>query len=154
MFVLSPVSFVILSFTRRYGLLLPPSSRSCTGLLPHIKFFYSSFQQKNAFILDLLFSDFFLLFASLQSTLFQNLGRVVWAWWCLGVKMTGVAKCLGCKMSGCQNIWVSKCLDLYAVAQCLGGTLSGWHNVWVAKCLVVKMSGCQKVGCKNFRVSK
>ena len=25
-------------------------------------------------------------------------------------------------MSRLQNVWVSKCLDLYAVAQCLGGT--------------------------------
>ena len=57
-------------------------------------------------------------------------------------------------MSRLQNVWVSKCLDLYAVAQCLGGTMSGWHNVWVEKCLVVKMSGCQKVGFKNVRVSK
>ena len=71
----------------------------------------------------------------------------------------------GCKMSGCQNVWsgkmscllnvwVSKCLDLYAVAQCLGGTMSGWLNVLgskmsffskVSKCLGDTMSGWQNV---------
>ncbi len=57
-------------------------------------------------------------------------------------------------MSCLQNVWVSKCLDLYAVAQCLGGTMSGWQNVLLSKCLGVKMLGvkmsrCQKVGCPN-----
>ena len=32
--------------------------------------------------------------------------------------------------------------------------MSGWHNAWVAKCLVVKLSGCQNVGCQNVPVSK
>ena len=57
------------------------------------------------------------------------------------------------KMTWLQNVWVSKCLDLYKVAQCLGGKMPGWQNVSVAKCLVVKMSGCQKVGCPNFPLS-
>ena len=57
-------------------------------------------------------------------------------------------------MSWLQNVWVLKCLHLYAVAQCLGGTMYGWQNVWVAKCHVAKMSGCKKVGCKNILVSK
>ena len=48
---------------------------------------------------------------------------------CLGVKMTGVAKCHGCKMSGCQNVLI--CLQ--------------WHNFWVAQCLGGKMSCCQNV---------
>jgi hypothetical protein len=52
--------------------------------------------------------------------------------------MTGVAKCLGCKISWCQNVLI--CVQ--------------WHNVWVAKYLVVKMSGFQKVGCQNVPVSK
>ena len=56
-------------------------------------------------------------------------------------------------MSWVQNVWVSKCLDLYAVAQCLGGIMSGCqiscsHNVWVSKrglskCPGVKMSGAE-----------
>ena len=32
--------------------------------------------------------------------------------------------------------------------------MSEWHNVWVAECLLVKMSGCQNVGCQNVPVSK
>ena len=51
-------------------------------------------------------------------------------------------------MSWLQNVWVSKCLDLYAEAQCLGGTMSGWQNVWVSKCLGVKK------GVSNVLVSK
>ena len=62
----------------------------------------------------------------------------------MGVKMTGVEKCLGCKMSGCQSF-----LDLYAVAQCMGGTMSGWKNVLLSKCLGVKMSRCCNVRCQN-----
>ena len=58
------------------------------------------------------------------------------------------------KMSLVLNVWVSKCLDLYAVAQCLGGKMSGWQNVLLSKCLSVKMLGakmalCQKVMCSN-----
>ena len=52
------------------------------------------------------------------------------------------------KMSWLLNVWV------YEVVQCLRGTMSRWHKVWVAKCLVVKMCGCQQVGCKNVRASK
>ena len=57
-------------------------------------------------------------------------------------------------MSCLLNVWVSKCLDLYAVAQCLGGTMSGWLNVLgskmsffskVSKCLGDTMSGWQNV---------
>ena len=58
-------------------------------------------------------------------------------------------------MSRLQNVWVSKCLDLYAVAQCLGGTMSGWQNVLLSKCLGVKMLGVkmflrQNVRCTGF----
>ena len=42
----------------------------------------------------------------------------------LGVNMSGVAKCLVCKMSGCQNVLIR----------------IQWLNVWVAQCLGGKMS--------------
>ena len=48
-------------------------------------------------------------------------------------------------MSWLQNVWVSKCLDLYAVAQCLGGTMCGWQNVLLSKRLGVKMFGVKGV---------
>ena len=41
-------------------------------------------------------------------------------------------------MSLLQNVWVSKCFDLYAVTQCLGGTMSGRQNVFLSKCKGVK----------------
>ena len=89
--------------------------------------------------------------------------------------MTGVAKCLWCKMSGCQNVlicmqwhnvwvaqclggqmsWVAKCLFFQkcqnvSATQCLGGKTSLRHNVWVSKCLSVKMLECQSVSSANY----
>ena len=29
-----------------------------------------------------------------------------------------------------------------------GGKMSGWQNIWVSKSLAVKMSGCENVGCQ------
>ena len=62
-------------------------------------------------------------------------------------------------MSWLQNVWVSKCLNLYAVAQCLGGTMSWWQNFLLSICLDVKkwgvkMSGCQNTRCPNVGESK
>ena len=64
--------------------------------------------------------------------------------------MTGVAKCLRCKMSGCQNVLICMQWHNVWVAQCLGGIMAGWQNVLLSKCLGVKMLGvkmslCQKV---------
>ena len=57
----------------------------------------------------------------------------------VGVKMTGVAKCLGCKISGCQNVSICMQWHNVLVAKCLGGTMSGWKNVLLPKCLGVKI---------------
>ena len=57
-------------------------------------------------------------------------------------------------MSRMQNVWVSKCLDLYVVAQCLGGTMSGWQNVRVSKCPGAKISCSHNVWVSKRRVSK
>ena len=69
----------------------------------------------------------------------------------LGFKITGVAKCLACKMSVCQN--VSICMQWHTVwvAQCLGGTMFGWKNVLLSKCLDVKKWGVKMSGCQNIR---
>ena len=53
-----------------------------------------------------------------------------------------------------QNVWVSKCLDLYAVAQCLGGIMSGWQNVLVSKCLGARISCSHNVWVSKRGVSK
>ena len=58
------------------------------------------------------------------------------------------------KMSLVQNVWVSKCLDLYAVAQCLGGIMSGWQNVLVSKCLGARISCSHNVWVSKRGVSK
>ena len=57
-------------------------------------------------------------------------------------------------MSLVQNVWVSKCLDLYAVAQCLGGIMSGWQNVLVSKCLGARISCSHNVWVSKRGVSK
>ena len=57
-------------------------------------------------------------------------------------------------MSGVQNVWVSKCLGLYAVAQCLGGILSGWQNVLLLKSLGAKISCSHNVWVSKRGVSK
>ena len=57
-------------------------------------------------------------------------------------------------MSLVQNVWVSKCLDLYAVAQCLGGIMSGWQNVSVSKCLGARISCSHNVWVSTRGVSK
>ena len=57
-------------------------------------------------------------------------------------------------MSRMQNVWVSKCLDLYAVAQCLGGIMSGWQNVLLSKCLGAKISCSHNVWVSKRGVSK
>ena len=65
-----------------------------------------------------------------------------------------VSKCLGVKMSGCQNVFICMQWHNVWVAQCLGGEMSCCQNVSVPKYLVVIMSGCQKGGCQNILVSK
>ena len=57
-------------------------------------------------------------------------------------------------MSQVQNVWVSKCLDLYAVAHCLGGIMSRWQNAFLSKCLVVKISCSHNVWVSKRGVSK
>ena len=73
---------------------------------------------------------------------------------CLGVKMTGVSKCLGCKMSGCQNVFIFMQWHIVWVAYCLGVKMSCCQNVLVSKYLVFIMSGCQKGWCQNVLLSK
>ena len=68
--------------------------------------------------------------------------------------MTGIAKCLGCKMSGCQNVLICMQWHNVWVAYCLAGKMSGCQNVRVPKYLVVIMYGCQKRGCLKVLVSK
>ena len=51
-------------------------------------------------------------------------------------------------MSWSQNVWVSKCLDLYAVEQYLDGTMSGWKNILLSKCLGVTKGVSKFLGVK------
>ena len=60
--------------------------------------------------------------------------------------MTGVTKCLWCKMSRCQNVLICMQWHNVWVAECLGGKMSWCQNVSVPEYLVVIMSGCQKGG--------
>ena len=57
-------------------------------------------------------------------------------------------------MSRMQNVWVSKCLDLYAVAQCLAGIMCGWQNVRVSKCPGAKIFCSHSVWVSKRGVSK
>ena len=57
--------------------------------------------------------------------------------------------CLGVKMTG-----VSKCLYFYAVAHCLGGILPGCQNVLLSKRLGVKISCIHNVRVSKRMVSK
>ena len=46
-------------------------------------------------------------------------------------------------MSLLQNVWVSKCLDLFEVTQCLVGTISGWQNVFLSIVLCNSVAALQ-----------
>ena len=62
---------------------------------------------------------------------------------CLDGQKSGVAKSLSGKMSG-----VAKCFS--KVAKYLGGKLPGWQNVWVAKCQLAEcwVGECRVAECQ------